>query len=787
VVSNTTAARNARQVLESFERVLRLETHNLAKWPELLWQQLYNELQFEDEPTVECVERERRRRSSSEARPWFHRLTRITQAKELRLTLMGHDGQVNACAISPDASFIVSAGADGTLKIWEPATGKARASLQAHDHGISACAVSADGSLIVSASYDATFKVWDAKTAEERARVRGHDGSVSACAVSPDGSVVLFGGADGVLEVWDTHTREKRATLRGHNGSVSACAVSLDASVAVSGSEDGIIKVWNARTGAERATLQGSFDDSVCACAVSPDGSLILWSSYDYGSLWEWGSIDTTIYVWDARTADYLPALRGHDGPVYVCAFSADGSLIVSGSGDATLKLWDAQTADERATLRGHDGALHACAVSPDGSFIVSGGDDTSLKVWNAPTGELATPRGHDERRPIRPAGRALRRVTACAISPDGSFAVSASDDQTLTIWDVATGQERATLRGHDGEVHACAVSPDGSFIVSGSEDPNVRGALRVWDAETGEQRATLRGHDHEGSAYACAVSPDGSFIVSGHGYGELKVWDVRTGKERATLRGHDDVVRACAFSPDGSFIVSASEDRTLKLWDSRTGKERATLQGHDGRVYTCAVSPDGSFIVSGSEDARHDRRPRADSLPGAHAGSGILKVWDPRTAEVRKTLKGDDHEIVYACAISPDGSFIVSGGADRTLKIWDVQTGENVATIPLLGWMMSVAVHPWRPLLIAGDKTGNLNLVDIVGIDYGPIAVTAIDRGGHPMLRCPACFREFQMLEGWPGRVMTCTTPGCGLRLRVAAGEGKLSKPWWTRALRIG
>jgi hypothetical protein len=251
-------------------------------------------------------------------------------------------------------------------------------------------------------------------------------------------------------------------------------------------------------------------------------------------------------------------------------------------------------------TLVGHTGFVHDCAVSPDGSFIVSAGGHT-LKVWDAATGrERATLAGHTE------------PVYACAISPDGSFIVSASRDNTLKVWDAAKGQERATLTGHTDLLKACAVSPDGSFIVSAGADKT----LKVWDAATARERATLA----SGQVNGCAVSPDSSFIVSASADNTLKIWDARTGRERASLTGHERDVNACAISPDCSFIVSGSEDKTLKVWDARTLRERATLAGHSGPVNGCAVSPDGSFIVSAS-------------------GDRTLKVWDARTLRERASL----------------------------------------------------------------------------------------------------------------------------------------------------
>jgi len=148
------------------------------------------------------------------------------------------------------------------------------------------------------------------------------------------------------------------------------------------------------------------------------------------------------------------------------------------------------------------------------------------------------------------------------------------------------------TLHGHTNRVSGCAVSPDGAFIVSASEDRT----LKVWDARTGQARLTLHGHTNR--VRGCAVSPDGAFIVSASWDTMLKVWDARSGEARLTLHGHTNRVRGCAVSPDGAFIVSASWDTTLKVWDARTGTCLITFPV-EGALQACTFHPDGKHLVA--------------------------------------------------------------------------------------------------------------------------------------------------------------------------------------------
>ena len=286
-------------------------------------------------------------------------------------------------------------------------------------------------------------------------------------------------------------------------------------------------------------------------------------------------------------------------------------------------------------------------------------------------------------------------RCNGCAVSPDGTWIVSASDDQTLKIWDAATGAERATLTGHTGAVNACAVSPDGTWIVSASDDRTAQDLGRrhrrraghphrphraVGGRLCGQPRRRLdrlrqrRPHPQDlgrrppapsgppspatpSGVIGCAVSPDGTWIVSASEDKTLKIWDAATGAERATLTGHTDVVNGCAVSPDGTWIVSASGDHTLKIWDAATGAERATLEpatpARCSAVRSAPTAP-GSSPPATTRPSRSGTRPPAPSGPPSPATPA-------RCGAVRS---------------APTARWIVSASDDHTLRIWDAASG---------------------------------------------------------------------------------------------------------------
>ncbi len=637
--------------------------------------------------------------------------------KELA-TLEGHLNKVYSAAFSPDGSKIVSASIDKTIKIWDAKTGKELATLEGHSVTAMFAVFSPDGSKIVSGSADKTIKIWDAKTGKELATLKGHSDIAYTVAFSPDGSKIVSASKDKVLKIWNVETGKEQATLKGHADQVLFAAFSPDGSKIVSGSLDKTIKIWDVETGKELATLEGH-SNTVMSAVFSPDGTQIVSASSDKTiKIWdipvkaryvvkkppqlESLAIDPAEYVKAIKKITLRKTLEGHSDDVWSADYSPDRSKVVSSSVDKTIKIWDAKTGKELATLEGHSGGVYNVAFSPDGTKIVSGSGDGTIKIWDVETGkELATLKGHSD------------SVYTVSISLDGSKIVTASRDKTIKIWDVETGKELSTLTG-DSYWFSATFSPDGTKIVSASYDKTIK----IWDVETGKGLAILKGHSDR--VNAVAISPDGSKIVSASKDKMIKIWDVATGKELATLKGHSDSVFTVDFSPDGSKIVSASNDKTIKIWDVETGKELATLKGHSHWVRSAVFSPDGTQIVSGSRDntvkiwdipvkARSvvKRPPQLESpaIDPAEYVKAIKKIT------LGKTL--DKHSnSVRGVAYSPDGSKIVSASYDKTIKIWDAKTSQELANLPgHTKWVNSAAFSPDGSKIVSASNDSTIKV----------------------------------------------------------------------------
>jgi WD40 repeat protein/tRNA A-37 threonylcarbamoyl transferase component Bud32 len=289
-------------------------------------------------------------------------------------------------------------------------------------------------------------------------------------------------------------------------------------------------------------------------------------------------------------------------------------------------------------TLKGHSDCVYSVAISQDGKTLASGSQDKTVKLWDLRTGqELPT---H-----INGTGFLNGAIYSIVFCPDGETLASAGADKTVKLRNLRTGLEIRTLRGHSGLVYSVAISQDGQTIVSGSYD----GTVKVWDLNTGREIRTLLGYISP--VYSIAISRNGKIIVSGSDDGNARLWDLNTGQEIRNIIGHSRAVRSVAISADSQTIASGSYDNTIQVWNLSAGRVIRTLRGHSNWVNSVAISPDGQILVSGSADT-------------------TVKLWDLNTGQQIRNLTG--HASAVECvAFSPDGKVIASGSDDATIKIW--------------------------------------------------------------------------------------------------------------------
>ncbi len=237
--------------------------------------------------------------------------------------------------------------------------------------------------------------------------------------------------------------------------------------------------------------------------------------------------------------------------------------------------------------------------------------------------------------------------LRAFTFSPDGKHALTGANDNTVRLWEVATGRCERVLEGHTATVWGVAWSPDGRWVLSAAEDKTVR----LWEVATGRCERVLEGHTN--IVLSVAWSPDGRQALSGGIDRTVRLWEVATGRCERVLEGHTGVVWSVAWSPDGRQALSGSWDNTVRLWEVATGRCERVLEGHTNYVWSVAWSSGGRRALSGAAD-------------------NTVRLWDVATGRCEQVLAGHTNQ-VWSVAWSPDGRRALSGAADNTVRLWDV------------------------------------------------------------------------------------------------------------------
>lgn len=408
--------------------------------------------------------------------------------------------------------------------------------------------------------------------------------------------------------------------------------------------------------------------------------------------------------------------LNGHANAVVDVAFSPKDSLIASAS-DSTVIIWNANNGQKYRTITRKSGNVLSVSFSPDENKLVVGSDDGTIHVYNVNTGEECYT-------PLVKHKKGVRFVT---FTSDGKIIFSASKDKSICIWDADNGNLlRVVPDAHDDEILYLAFSSDNKTMATASADK----VIKIWDVNLTEKTCSVRRdlRDHKDWVRSVSFNPiNNSQIVSASDDGSLRMWNIDDGSNILFHNINCYVTRA-VFTPDGRNIVASYRDGTVRVWDVETGVENRQIQCfHKNYVNAVAVSNDGRKFVSASSDM-------------------LVRLCDMKSNLYIGKYQAHEGKILH---ISSDGDKLISVGDDNKIKcfyknkidegpIWEKEIDNKKFQRSIINTKKNiVAFVGYKTILILDLSTGNvLNRRDdahknwIYAVDLSPDGESLVTGG---------------------------------------------------------
>ncbi len=441
----------------------------------------------------------------------------------------------------------------------------------------------------------------------------------------------------------DPEQKAQLVVQTGHTMSVRSIAISHDGRLLASAGEDLTVKIWDIEAERELRTFK-AHTRSIVSVVFSPDDRTLATSSYD-----------GTVKLWDVETGKKVattPTPEDSHDAAESLVFSADGRMlaVTSLSGvEGRIKILDGKTLREIVSMSGHT-FWAQLAFSPDGRLLASSEKQESIKIWNTATGlHLRTLTGkiYDQ---------FTHNTSKIVFSADGKTIATGGSDRLVRLWDAVTGAELKIFRGHTNRVSSVFFTLDGKRLISSSWDKTIR----YWDIETATEIESLRKTDD--LITVATLSDDGRMLAAAS-KASVKVWNLAREGPVRRMSGNVFTSLEPILSVNEK-ILAVSGFGKVALWNLASNTRVALLDGHRNDLKCSTFSPDGKLIAT-----------------GGGFSDGNIKLWDTETGREIKTLAGHVHSVL-SLSFSPDGKLLASGGDDRTTRLWDVATGRLLRTL---------------------------------------------------------------------------------------------------------
>lgn len=722
------------------------------------------------------------------------RLWDLTRQEPLQPIVYIHEGEIAELAISPDSHWLIVGTMTRSAYIWDLTDPYAsRKLLFAHEcpgyqQGVGLCPIDAfdfseDGLWFAiyengGGTWNATENDWSSDPLLLFDLTKGWETSplnltesidfqsnITSLAISPDGRWLAAGATGYTNEIflWDLSTQNSGPILSSDNDvfqdRIALVAISPDSHWIFAGSNTGEARIWDLTspnpmldsfelTGHEGAVITGAefskdnrwlvtagFDDTARVwdlASIDPSASPITLIGHDdnineiaitHDSKWlATGSEDHNVFLWDlTRLEQYrIPVmLHGHDLPITALVTTSDSRKLITGSADGMLRMWDIEAPNNftgQSVLTIDGSPVRITAISSN-NWTAAGTRLGAIDLWNSGlTSSVIHLTEH------------TGAINDLEFSPNNRWLISTSNDNSAHLWDLNSKNIAApfTTFHHEQDVNGAVFTADSNSVITISNDH-----AYIWDltaSNPAQNPIVLSGHDPSGNVETVEISPDNRWLATGSWDRTVRLWDLvdpDPNTSSVELDGFDLGVFDVEFSPDSHWLVAAGNEPVAYLWNLSKQDPFDTnpirLSGHNGIVSLLAFSHSGRWLATGSG---------VNDLPGGN--DNTIRLWDMASLSLNMPSYVLQHEdMVLSMAFSPDDRWLVSGGADHNIYLWDLMNPNEAPRVIQhhTDWINSVSVSPDSNWVIAGSGDGT---VSVWPLEINTLMILACEKAGR-------------------------------------------------------
>lgn len=517
----------------------------------------------------------------------------------------------------------------------------------------------------------------------------------------PDGERIAVATTIGIW-IYDVQTGDALDLLTGHTGPVTSIVFSPDGNTIATGSEDKTVRLWDVNTNQLIATCDGH-KDGVNRIAFHPNGKTFASDSED----WQ-------IRIWETETGNLVKIIKSNNISAIDMSYSPDGTtLLIIGQHsqyEMEIEYWNIESGEHLETEL-IDAKFNSAKFSPD-CLSLAGAGGNPLLFWDVEIGKL-----------VKNYTKWIGDLKSMEFSSNGRYLLTASNWDRVDVWDVNTAKPIVSM-GHRDTVNTATFSPDEKTIASGSDD----GTIRFWDAATGKLINEITAHLST-EIYSAVYSPDGSTLACGT-ESEIRIWNPQSGELLNNISEPSCDVYSIAYSPNGDLLATGGTSKKVRLWDTKTRRFLGSFSGHKDTISSVAFLPDGNRLASGGGLNKQQTKNQKQTN-----GEFSVCLWEIRKGEMyligdRLATFTEHKESVTSLSFSPDGKTLASGSHDKTIRLWDVDTGTSLKVLTdHEDAVTAITYSPDGITLVSGSRDGTIQLWNVKS---GDLMLPPIEEAGQ-------------------------------------------------------